>query len=207
MFSADGKWVLAVVFGSPDRLWLIPTGPGEPRLIPRGQIDEYHWARLLPDGRRVVISGNEKGRGVRLFVQEVDGNAARPITPEGTGFLMPASPDGRFLPSIGPGGVVMLYPIDGGEPRPLPGVAPGDEVLLWSGDGRSVLVQRRPSSRARIDRVDVATGRASLWREITPADPTGVIQVSPVRISSDESTLSYSVSRLLSELYLVDGLR
>jgi len=34
-----------------------------------------------------------------------------------------------------------------------------------------------------------------------------VIQVSPVRISSDEGTLSYSVSRLLSELYLVDGLR
>ena len=207
MLSADGKWVVAIVFGSPARLWLIPTGPGEPKLIPRGQIDEYHWALLLPDGRHVVISGNEKGRGVRLFVQEVDGATARPITPEGEGFLMTPSPDGKLVPSTGPTGEERLYPVDGGAPRPLPGVRNGDDILLWSADGRSILVERRPSLPARIDRVDVATGRAVLWREITPADRTGMITVTSVLISPDESTLSYSVSRLLSELYVVDGLR
>ena len=97
--------------------------------------------------------------------------------------------------------------MDGGESRPLPGVRNGDDVLLWSADGRSVLVERRPSLPARIDRVDVATGRSELWREIAPADRTGMITVASVLISDDESTLSYSVRRLLSELYLVEGLR
>ena len=207
MLSADGKWVVAIVFGSPPRLCLIPTGPGEPKLIPRGQIDEYHWAFLLPDGRRVVFSGNERGRGVRLFVQELDGATARPITPEGNGFLMTPSPDGKFVPSTGPNGEERLYSVDGGEPRPLPGVRNGDDVLLWSADGRSILVERRPSLPARIDRVDVATGRSVLWREIAPADRAGMITVASVLISDDESTWSYSVRRLLSELYLVDGLR
>jgi hypothetical protein len=205
--SADGKWVVALVFGSPPGLWLIPTGPGEPKLVPRGKIDEYHWALLLPDGHRVVISGNEKGRGVRLFVQEVDGATARPITPEGEGFLMTPSPDGKLVPSTGPIGEERLYPVEGGAPRPLPGVRNGDDILLWSADGRSVLVLRRPSLPARIDRVDVATGRAVLWREIAPTDRTGMITVPSVLISDDESTLSYSVRRLLSELYLVDGLK
>jgi hypothetical protein len=207
MLSADGKWVVAIVFGSPARLWLIPTGPGEPKVIPRGQIDEYHWAFLLPDGHRVVISGNEKGRGVRLFVQEVDGAMARPITPEGDGFLMTPSPDGKLVPSTGPNGEERLYPVDGGEPRPLPGVRNGDDIVLWSADGRSVLVERRPSLPARIDRVDVATGRAVLWREIAPPDRTGMISLTSVLISPDESTLGYTVKRLLSELYLAEGLR
>jgi dipeptidyl aminopeptidase/acylaminoacyl peptidase len=207
MLSADGKWVVAIVFGSPARLWLIPTGPGEPKLVPRGPIDEYHWAFLLPDGHRVVFSGNEKGRGVRLFVQEVDGATARPITPEGDGFLMAPSPDGTLVPSTGPNGEERLYPVDGGAPRRLPGVRNGDDVLLWSADGRSVLVERRPSQPTRIDRVDVATGRAVLWREIAPADRTGMITVASILISDDESTVSYSVRRLLSELYLVEGLR
>jgi Tol biopolymer transport system component len=207
MLSADGKWVVAIVFGSPARLWLIPTGPGEPKLIPRGQIDEYHWAFLLPDGHRMVISGNEKGRGVRLFVQEIDGATTRPITPEGEGFLMTPSPDGKLVPSTGTAGEERLYPVDGGTPRPLPGVRNGDDILLWSADGRSVLVLRRPSVPARIDRVDVATGRAVLWREIAPSDRTGMITVASVLVSDDESTLSYSVRRLLSELYLVDGLK
>jgi serine/threonine protein kinase/Tol biopolymer transport system component len=207
MLSADGKWVVAIVFGSPARLWLIPTGPGQPKLIPRGQIDEYHWAFLLPDGHRVVISGNEKGRGVRLFVQEIDGASARPITSEGEGFLMTPSRDGKLVPSTGPTGEEKLYPVDGGAPLPLPGVRNGDDVLLWSADGRSVLVERRPSLPARIDRVDVATGKSELWREIAPADRTGMTTVASVLISDDEGTLSYSVRRLLSELYLVDGLK
>jgi hypothetical protein len=206
MLSADGKWVVAMVFGSPPRLWLIPTGAGEPRPIARGQIEEYVWAHLLPDGRRVLISGYEKGKGARLFVEDVDGSVAAPVTPEGTSWLMPPSPDGTLVPALGPGGV-KLYPIDGGQPRPFPGIEIGDEILFWSADGRSVLVQRRRTLPVRIDRVDVATGKAQLWREIAPADRTGMTQIVSVRVSQDESTYAYTVRRLLSELYLVDGLK
>ena len=70
-----------------------------------------------------------------------------------------------------------------------------------------VAVTNRSTLPARIDRVDIGTGRTVLWREIAPADRTGMITVASVLISDDESTLSYSVRRLLSELYLVEGLR
>ncbi len=205
--SADGKWAVVITLGSSPQIRLLPTGPGESRLVPRGPMEQYHWARLLPDGKHVVISGNEKGGGVRLFVQDVTGQAARPITPEGTAYLLPPSPDGRFVPSAEPEGLMKLYPIDGGEARPLPGVDRGDDILLWSADGRSLLVRRRDTLPVRIDRVDVATGRAALWREIAPADRTGMTAVSSVWISADESTVTYTVQRLLSELYLSEGLR
>jgi eukaryotic-like serine/threonine-protein kinase len=205
--SSDGKWAVAIVFGSPSQLWLLPTGPGEPKLVPRGPIEQYHWARLLPDGARVLISGNEKGGGVRLFVQEIGSATTRPITPEGTGYLLPPSPDGKLVPSADSEGHVSLYPVDGGEPRPLPGVDQGDEILLWSADGRSLLVRRRLSLPVRIDRVDVATGKVTLWREIAPVDRTGMTEVPSVRVSADESTFTYTVHRLLSELYVADGLR
>jgi hypothetical protein len=120
---------------------------------------------------------------------------------------MTPSPDGKLVPSTGPKGEERLYPVDGGEPRPLPGVRNGDDILLWAADGRSVLVVRRPSMPARIDRVDVATGQSVLWREIAPADRTGMITVASILISDDESTVCYSARRLLSELYLIDGLR
>jgi len=205
--SADGKWAVAIVFGPPPQLWLLPTGPGEPKLVARGPIEQYHWARFLPDGRHVLISGNEKGGGVRLFVQEIAGATARPITPEGTGYLLPPSPDGEFVPSADSEGQVVLYPIGGGGTRRLPGVERGDEIIRWSADGHSFLVRRRLSLPVRIDRVDVATGKATLWREIAPADRTGMTEVPSVRVSADESTFAYSVHRLLSELYVADGLR
>ncbi|MGZ6972167.1 MAG: TolB family protein, partial [Thermoanaerobaculia bacterium] len=206
-FSADGRWAVAIVLGSPPQLWLIPTGLGEPRLVPRGPIEQYHWARLLPDSKHVVISGNEKGAGVRLFVQAIDDAKPRPITPEGTAYLLPPSPDGSFVPSADSDGNVKLYPLDGGEPQPLPGVERGDEILLWSADGRSILVQRHLTLPVRIDRVDVRTGKSTLWREIMPIDRTGMTRPSLVRISRDESTVTYTVQRLLSELYLAEGLR
>jgi hypothetical protein len=132
---------------------------------------------------------------------------ALPVTPEGISHIMLPSPDGKLVPAFTTGTDVKLYPIDGGDPRPFPGVNQGDEVLLWSADGRSVLVQRRATMPVRIDRVDVTTGKAVLWGELAPADRAGITAVSSVCVSDDEGTVAYTVRRLLSELYLVDGLR
>ena len=90
---------------------------------------------------------------------------------------------------------------------PFPASTRGDDILLWSADGRSLLVRRRDTLPVRIDRVEVATGKAALWREIAPADRTGMTAVSSVWISANESTVTYTVQRLLSELYLAEGLR
>jgi hypothetical protein len=141
-------------------------------------------------------------------VQSLSGGAARPVTPEGVGYLLPATPDGQFVPSTDGEGRVRLYPIDGrGEPRTLQGLEPGDSPLRWSRDGRFVFVRRRGGPPIRIERVDLATGRSEPWREIAPADRSGLVGVSAVSFSEDGKAYAYTYHRLLSELYLADGLR
>lgn len=45
------------------------------------------------------------------------------------------------------------------------------------------------------------------WKQLSPADPAGVTQISGVRIAADESTYVYNVARTLHDLYLVEGLK
>ena len=45
-------------------------GPGEPTLLPKTALN-IQFATWFPDGRRVLLSGNEAGRGSRLFVADI----------------------------------------------------------------------------------------------------------------------------------------
>ncbi|HXM77302.1 MAG TPA: hypothetical protein VN971_11030, partial [Thermoanaerobaculia bacterium] len=76
-FSPDGKWVLDVVASSPEQLLLLPTGPGEPKRLDRGAIQNYVWSSFFPDGRRIVICGREPGGPPGLYVQDLSGGKPR----------------------------------------------------------------------------------------------------------------------------------
>ena len=65
--SPDGKWVLARASGA-ETMWgrewvLVPTGPGAPRLLPRGSITQLVDGAWLPDGKRIVFTAIEGGQG------------------------------------------------------------------------------------------------------------------------------------------------
>jgi hypothetical protein len=60
---------------------------------------------------------------------------------------------------------------------------------------------------ARVDICDVATGARTLWKEITPPDPAGVLAIGPVLITPDGGSYVYSYRRVLDDLFLVTGLR
>jgi len=216
--SPDGKWALSIVFGNPDQLRLLPTGAGEAKSVPRGPIARFHWAAWMPDGKGLLMTGNEAGQSFRIYACDLGSGALRPVTPPGVGYLLPVTPEGRFQPSTDADGRVRLYPIDGkGEADPLPGLEPGDVPLRWSRDGRFLFVQRREGrslvvpgpeeGKVRVDRLDRTTGRAEAWREIAPADRSGMINISAVLISEDGKAYAYTYHRLLSELYLVEGLK
>jgi len=55
--------------------------------------------------------------------------------------------------------------------------------------------------------VDLATGRREDWKELAPSDPAGVKTISPVRFSADGKSYAYSYYRVLSDLYVVEGLK
>jgi hypothetical protein len=58
----------------------------------------------------------------------------------------------------------------------------------------------------RISLVDLATGRRSVWRELVPRDPAGIMNVYQPIVTPDGRTYAYGWHRAISDLYLVDGL-
>lgn len=208
--SPDGKWVLTCLIRSrPAPIVLLPTGAGEPKSFPKDTIDHAHFeefAAFLPDGKHILFVGHEPGKPPRVFVQDLTGGAARPVTPEGVVASL-VSPDGNLLLIRTPEGFA-LTPIAGGPSRVIRGLWPADRPLRWASDGRALFVaEGRRELPARVLRVDSQTGRREVWKEFWPADPTGITDVAPSAISADGKTIVFTYARALSELYLADGLR
>lgn len=205
-FSPDGKWVMttSVPSARPPQLSLLPTGVGEPVTLTHDSISHY-LATLLPDGKRFLFEGNEPGRARRNWVQSVTGGKPVPITPEGTvGHLV--SPEGKMLVAVDSERRFWLYPVSGGQPRPLSGIEPEEDTIRWSGDGKYLFVvgYRVPAS---IYRLEILTGRRRLVYKLAPSDVAGLWNIWPILITSDGKSYVYSDYRILSDLYLANGLR
>jgi len=206
--SPDGRLALALEKqGDLTRVVIYPIGAGEPKTLPATpiRIEQAGW---LPDGRRIILSGSEPDRGSRIWVQGLDEAKPKPVSPEGYRmFAKCLTSDGRHVVSSGPDQRFYLYPVAGGEPTPIPGLVKGDVPSQWTQDGRSLFVRRRGDIPQRITKLDVATGRKELWKELMPPDPAGVWIVSPVSITPDEKYYAYGFARSLADLYVVDGLK
>ncbi len=207
-FSPDGEWVLAATVAYPRQLMLLPVKAGEARVITNDQISRIA-ANFLPDGKRIVFAGNEPGHGNRLYVQDLDGGPPRPISPEGLAYTcwhLPISPDGQFVAALASDHKLYLYPINGGEPRLLD--VPGGMFTSgsWDSTGRFLyLVSSEMPPKAY--RVDIATGKLTLWRDLAPGDPAGVKGVHALLVTPDARTYVYGYLQMLSDLYLVQGVK
>jgi hypothetical protein len=206
--SPDGKWALVIVRPASDaQLVLYPTGAGEAKSLDRGGL-KFQRAAWLPDGRRILCTANEPGRGARLYVVDAAGGNTRALSPEGyRNFTRPVSPDGKSAVVRGPDRRTYLYPIEGGEPTPVPGLTADDTPIGWSADGDSLYFYRRSELPARVFRLELRTGRKELWRELIPSDSAGVTAIAPPCLTPDGKFWVYSCSRTLSNLYVVEGLK
>ena len=202
--SSDGKWVLASV-GAPAKLVLLPTGVGEPKQLTDDKTDHFNFA-WLPDSKAITYVAAEAGHGPRTYLLPIQGGTPRPITPEGvTGGLI--TPDGKFVLARDANNVRWLYPLAGGQPQKLSFVPnPDERIMAFFGDGKSLLL-RTPNLPVNVTRVDLATGRREAFRQIVPADPAGVQAIPTIRFSADGKAYAYSVGRILSDLFVVDGLK
>ena len=205
--SPDGKRALAVRF-TPPQLVLLPTGAGEDRVLERGPVEQYAWGAIwVPDGKRVAFLGREPGHDWRCYIQSIEGGPPRPITPEGTREWFLISPDGRSLIASDAQGQRSFYPVEGGAPQPILHLESADAIIGWSGDGRSLYVANVNEMPIRVYRFAPSKGRKELLKEIMPADPAGIFGYHYVFITPDGKGYAYSVSRMLSDLYVVEGLK
>jgi dipeptidyl aminopeptidase/acylaminoacyl peptidase/predicted Ser/Thr protein kinase len=204
--SPDGKWALARPNSTPSPLVLLPTGVGEAKPLTNDSINHL-WARWLPDGKRLVFSGNEAGHGFRLYVESPDEGKPRPISPEGVNPSVVLSAKGDFAASVGPDHRVYLYPVAAGEPVPVSGTLPDEVPTGFSADGRFLYVFRFGEIPAKVFELELSTGKRRLWKELVPADAAGIDTIRGVTITPQTNTYVYGYIRTLSDLYLVEGLK
>jgi len=205
--SPDGKWVITVTQGSPWQLKLLTTGAGEPKDLTNDNIS-HAFAHWFPDGKRVLFSGNEPGKGVRLYVYELASGKSQAITPEGVnGTRFVISPDAQWVAGIGPDQKGYLYPVGGGEPRVINGLNPGEQPITFSSDGRSLYLYQPGELPAKVDRLDLQTGKRTPWKQLMPSDPAGVENIGPILLTPDAKNCVYGYHRMLADLYLVEGLK
>ena len=202
--SPDGAWALAIHYGPPQRLLLLPTGTGDSASLPRGQIDKYYDACWLPDGKSVVFSASEAGHAQRTYVQDVKGGVPMPVTPEGIAGAV-VSPDGRFVAALSGDKELYVCPLGGGQPRLVTRLPSNEQVTQWTSDGRSVYVWGWGITMSA-SRIELATGKRIPWRTFSPPDPAGAI-VGGLVLTPNGQSYAYGYGRQLDDLYLVEGLK
>jgi hypothetical protein len=208
--SSDGAWALSLVDKPRRQIVLQPTKSGESKPLPLdGVTPQNAW--FFPGDSRFLVTGREDGHGQRLYVKDLAGGPPRPIGPEGGGvpwLSKPISPDGAWVFASGADGKIFLYRVEDGQARPLPGINAGDRPLQWAPDGRGIYVlERRKGTAFGVYRIDAATGRRDLWKEIVPSDTAGLFGISSLFIAADGKSYVYSYHRTLADLYLVSGLK
>ena len=208
--SPDGRLVLALAdrTGAGDRLLLIPGGAGQRRELRHRSITRFFDAAWFEHGRRIVVVGGDDEKRARLLVWDVHNTATpRPVSPEGEFGTPVVAPDGRWVTAARTGVPLAVYPVDGGPPRSLPGGLVDDQPLGWTTDGQWLFVRRGLGVPARIERLEISTGRRSLWKELRPADPAGVFAITNVIVAADGRSYAYTVASSVGSLYLAEGLK
>jgi len=208
--SPDGRWALSMLPAANSPFTLLPTGTGERKEIPTVGVSAEQAATWLPDSKGFLFAGREGQHGARIYSQSIDGGKPRPVSPEG---IVPALPgfaissDASRLAAVGPDHKMAIFSLNGGTSRPVPGALEGEYPLRFSDDGRSLYVWKRGDVPARISRIEIETGKREVWKDLLPVDPAGVERISNVLVTADGKGYAYCYARLLSDLFIVEGLK
>ena len=126
---------------------------------------------------------------------------ARVVSPDGAWVLLRKRSANPFeSPHI-------LLSTKGAPSRELKGIEVGEVPLRWDTDGTGIYVFNRDGFPTRIHRIDVATGKRTLVRAITPTNPAGLPGIRSFAMTPDAKHLAYNYVRKLSDLYLIEGLK
>ncbi len=203
--SPDGKW--ALVRGNEGGIQAVPTGAGEVHKLQSGSVPIFA-AGWLPDGKRVVFTSGPQASERKLFVMDFPNGQPRQVSPE---IVLPGfggvavMPDGRSVALIRTASQrCVLQLVEAGDARPIP--CPDGTVAGVAGDGKTWYV-RETAVPAKLYRADILSGRKELWKEVEPPDAAGTYRMDNFLVTPDGKSYVYTYRRILSDLYLVEGLK
>jgi hypothetical protein len=151
------------------------------------------------------MAAREPGRKRRIFARGRDQADWKPVTPEGTDQAFVVSPEGRRLATVGPGGAIVLYSLDGSDAEEVSGTS-GLTPVHWTADGLALYVRTAAAAPAILERLDIRTGRRQSLMELMPDDPAGVGFIGTILFTPAGSYV-YGYNRTQGDLYFVKGLQ
>ena len=205
--SPDGKWAISILPNSTSQLKLLPLGAGEPKDVNISGLDHLQsgWARFFPDGQHIALNGSQAGHANKCYSVEVSSGVAKPVTPEGV-VCGPLSPGGRSLVGTAANRSIAIYSLAGGAPTQVPNFGTNFVAVQWADDGKALYCYRPGEFPSQVYRVEIATGKAEVIKELKPGVTAGVVMVAPIIVSRDGKYFAYSYNQTLSSLYLISGL-
>ena len=208
--SPDGRWAVATpVDGRP--IFLHPTGPGESRQLPDPEnivFDSVGWL----DATHIIGFGHKVGERSQGYIQDMNGGPPRRFTPEGMTakaarwWTLPISVDRTRVVATDEHDAAMIFPVNGGAPQPIPNLKADDIVVQWSADGGGLLVAHHEGLPWVVERLDLTSGQRTPSVTIRAHEPAG-LRLSVFGISRDAKYYVHTYARLLSDLYVVEGLK
>jgi hypothetical protein len=119
---------------------------------------------------------------------------------------LPVSPDGSRLIARNDQGTPSIFHIDTGATEPIAGLRPDDLPVEWLADERTILVAHGTGLPWIVERLDLVTGRRAPAFEVRARDAAG-LRLSALALAKDGRHWVHSYSRLLTDLFIVEGLR
>lgn len=216
--SPDGKWVATCREAPELAVVLIPTGPGASRRIP---IPDFAGSDLrvdlLPDDKTVILWGRRRSEPFAFWALDTDTGALKKVSPSGASpfaYQTFISPNGQWIAYVDPSktatdgtSAIAISRSDGSEARTALTLPVGEAVSAWGADSASLLVWNRNRVPAEVDRLDLGSGRRTRVLTVAPPDPVGIQGMPILLVTPDASAYAYNLTRRLSELYLVEGLK
>jgi hypothetical protein len=203
-FSPDGKWALSMILSVPPKLVLYGIESEATKSIDLGGL-AIESAALLPDGRVLLVVNRASG-GADYYVQDLNGahRSRLPIEHPISGHPH-VSPDGlKVAVNARDSGTSQVYSLTGQHLRDLSAPL---TVVGWSSDSRSLFVFPIKEFPIRIQRLDVATGALTPWKDVVPSEIAGALGHTYLCVNPDGDAYAYSIERMMTDLFIVDGLR
>jgi hypothetical protein len=205
--SPDSKWAITRP-AKGGNLVLVPTGAGESKTLTHDAVS-YGAVRFLPDGKHLIAGGIEAGHARRDYLIDLSSGDSKPITPEGIASIT-VSPDGKSMTVRQPDGQRGIWSLEDSQFHPIPALDAKTFPIGWTQDGSSLYVIANRSNRPgplAVSRLNIKTGKIEPWKTFGQDFGAGITSVGTPHLSADGNSYAYIYVRVLSEAYVVKGLK
>jgi hypothetical protein len=208
--SPDGRWAPAITREEANSKFVAyPLGPGSPRALERGGLtfDTVPVASFAA-GDRIVFQAKQGDSPPATFIQSLDGGPAARLEHEPGRIVSPVAPDGRHFISQRTDGSLWFATAERGPSVHLTfSLQPPQFIRQWSEDGQQIWILTLAADRSRLTPTAIPSGTTAPSIEIMRDRMAEKIFRASMGISADGRSVVYTESRLLSDLFLIEGIR